>query len=459
MRQAARGQEQAAAETPTLPSIKVTRMRSKEQLKQDVLDAIRRHHDTIVSLARTVWENPESGYREFKTAELAEKTLRQHGYQPATGLSLTGLRADLDGAMPGPTLAVLGELDALVMPTHPACDPKTGAVHACGHHSHITAMLGAAIALREAGAQDSLAGRVAFIATPAEECIELAYRDQLLREGRIHALGGKASLILEGVFDDVDMAIMNHAGGGYGAADHNGFCIKNVTFRGRASHAAYPGDSQNALSAATLALSALAMLREKFAVEPSVRMHGIIAGGGTSVNIIPDAVTLEYQLRASTIEVVARLSEAFDRAVTGCAAALGCTADIDSYAGYYPLHNDHLLGDAYASVVHGLRPDWSAHVPCGFSHGCTDMGDVSAIMPALHGTCAGSAGGGHTVNYHVADEEKAYIENTQILALMCVELLADDARLGRVVAAHKADCLSVEQYRQSLARFSYHKKG
>lgn len=434
-------------------------MYSKEQLKQAVLTAVKCHQEAIIGIGRSIWEHPESGYREFKTSELAVDILRQHGYEPQTGLSLTGFRADMNCRAPGPTVAVLGELDALVMPSHPQCNPATGAAHACGHHSHVAAMLGAAIALREINAEEELAGRIAFIGTPAEECIELSYRDQLLKQGRIRALGGKASLILEGVFDDVDMAIMNHAGGGYGAADHNGFCIKNVTFHGKASHAAYPADSSNALSAATLALSALAMLREKHAVDPSVRMHGIIAQGGDSVNITPDCVKLEYQLRGNSIDILTRLSAAFDRAVIGCAQALDCTADIDSYAGYYPLHNDHGLGDAYAHIIHQLHPEWNAHVPSGFSHGCTDMGDVSAIMPALHGTCAGFAGGGHTVDFHVADEVKAYIENTAILAMLCVELLADKARLGQVIAARKAHCLTIAQYKDVLARFNYHRQG
>ena len=194
------------------------------------------------------------------------------------------MRADLIGAKPGPSLAICGEMDSLILPSHPECDPATGAVHACGHNSHIATMLGAAIGLVQANAQNDISGKVAFIPCPAEECIETEWRSKLIKEGKIKALGGKASLILEGVFDDIDMSIMNHLGcAGYSVLDNNGFCMKNVTFHGKSAHAAgSPQHSINALSAANLALHALALLRETYSGDQYIRSHGILTHGGMS---------------------------------------------------------------------------------------------------------------------------------------------------------------------------------
>lgn len=431
-------------------------MRTIEQLKADLAAAIDNRRDEIIAIGRQVWKNPEAGYHEFKTAKLAEETLRKLGLSPKTGYSLTGLRADLKGAKPGPVVGLLGEMDALIMPSHPEADPANGCAHACGHHSHITALLGAAMALTDAKAAQELAGTIAFIGCPAEECIELDYRGQLLKEGKIKALGGKASLIFDGVFDDVDMAFMHHAGHGFGTADHNGFCMKSATFHGVASHAAYPAGSQNALSAATLALSALGMLREKFCNEPTVRMHGILTQGGDSVNIIPDTATIEYQLRSFNMDVVEKLSKAFDNAVNGCAMAMGCTAEITSFAGYYPLRNNPDLAKIYEDTVHELVPGSQATPSkIGFSYGSTDVGDLSAIMPSLHGTCPGSAGGGHTVNFKTEDEEQAYILNTKLLVFMAVDLLYGNADKARAIATQKANCLTVEQYKQAMSQYNY----
>jgi amidohydrolase len=279
-------------------------MRSKQQLIQDVLAAIDASREKIIGIGTTVWKNPEPGYKEFKTSDLAAKTLTELGLSPKRKLSITGMRADLIGAKPGPSLAICGEMDSLILPSHPECDPATGAVHACGHNSHIATMLGAAIGLVQANAQNDISGKVAFIPCPAEECIETEWRSKLIKEGKIKALGGKASLILEGVFDDIDMSIMNHLGcAGYSVLDNNGFCMKNVTFHGKSAHAAgSPQHSINALSAANLALHALALLRETYSGDQYIRSHGILTHGGESVNIIPDIATIEYQLRAEKLD-------------------------------------------------------------------------------------------------------------------------------------------------------------
>ena len=433
-------------------------MRTKEELKRDVLAAIDARRDEIIAIGHNIWKNPEPGYREVKTAALAEKTLKSLGLSPKTGYSITGSRTDLDCG-DGPIVAILGEMDSLILPTHPEAYPATGAVHACGHHTMITAMLGTAMGLVDAGASKELSGKVAFVACPAEECIELDFRNDLIAQGKIHALGGKASLIFDGVFDDIDMSIMHHSScGGYAAADHNGFCMKSVVFHGVSTHAAYPSASQNALSAANLALHALALLREKFSVDRTVRMHGIMTDGGDTVNIIPDTAKLEYQLRAFDMKMVKTLSDAFDTAVINCAHALGCTCEIISSAGYYPLVNDDALGTLYSDVVHALHPEASVDVSHPFTYGSTDIGDLCAIMPVLQGACPGAQGGGHTVNFRIVNDELAFIENCKLNALMIIELLYGDAEKGRAVAAEKSKCMAVADYKAFMSGFNYVKR-
>src|SRR5687768_12035772 len=81
--------------------------------------------------------------KEFKTAKLVEETLAKIGLSPKGGLAITGVRADLPGkAGDGPTFAILGELDALVVAGHPEADPATGAAHACGHNAQVAGLLG-----------------------------------------------------------------------------------------------------------------------------------------------------------------------------------------------------------------------------------------------------------------------------------------------------------------------------
>ena len=114
------------------------------------------------------------------------------------------------GGKPGPTVALMGELDALLVPDHPRANPETGAAHACGHNAQIAGLLGAAAGLSADGVAEQLSGNVGFFAVPAEEYVEINYRLGLVKQGKTSFLTGKQELIELGLFDDVDMALMCH---------------------------------------------------------------------------------------------------------------------------------------------------------------------------------------------------------------------------------------------------------
>jgi metal-dependent amidase/aminoacylase/carboxypeptidase family protein len=101
-------------------------MSDSARLKREICEAIDRRADDIIRLGETIRRHPELGFKEFKTAKLVEETLRALGLSPKTGLAITGVRAEARGAADGPTLALLGELDALVVAGHPVADAETG---------------------------------------------------------------------------------------------------------------------------------------------------------------------------------------------------------------------------------------------------------------------------------------------------------------------------------------------
>ena len=117
----------------------------KNTVKQAICEAIDRNADRIIGLGERIRKHPELGFKEFKTARLAEETFSELGLKPRSGLAVTGVRAEASGARPGPTFALLGELDGLVVAGHPAADPETGAAHACGHNAQMAGLLGAAM--------------------------------------------------------------------------------------------------------------------------------------------------------------------------------------------------------------------------------------------------------------------------------------------------------------------------
>ena len=181
-------------------------------LKSAVCRTIDARRDTIERVGREIFAAPELGYKEQRTARVVADWFAQLGLRSETGLGLTGVKAVIEGGASGPTVAILGELDSLLSWEHPQHDPSTGAAHACGHNALIAAMLGAAFGLIDSGVMPSLSGRVAFIAVPAEEFVEIEERLLLQSEGRIEFLAGKQELLRVGALDSGSGRVLNFEG-------------------------------------------------------------------------------------------------------------------------------------------------------------------------------------------------------------------------------------------------------
>src|ERR1700761_499131 len=130
----------------------------KDDLKQKVCEAIDRHGNEIIELGETILHHPETGFNEGKTAALVAQTMARLGLEPQTGLALTGVKGRLSSARPGPRLAIVSELDSLRTSDHPHADKHTGAAHSCGHNAQVAGMLGVAMGIAGAQAQDLLSG-------------------------------------------------------------------------------------------------------------------------------------------------------------------------------------------------------------------------------------------------------------------------------------------------------------
>jgi metal-dependent amidase/aminoacylase/carboxypeptidase family protein len=123
-----------------------------EEAKAAVQAEIAKRGGDAVRVAKQILDNPEPGFRELKTSKMVAQEFRQLGVGFEEGIAITGLKASLEGGSPGPTVAVMGELDSLIVLGHPHADPVTNAAHACGHHCQIGSMLGVAMGLKAPGA-------------------------------------------------------------------------------------------------------------------------------------------------------------------------------------------------------------------------------------------------------------------------------------------------------------------
>ena len=167
-------------------------MTSKQDLKNRVRQAIDEKADEIVRVSKTILDNPETGFREVKTAKLVADLFGEWGIPHRKGLALTGIKGVVEGGASGPTVAVLGELDSLIVSEHPHADTETAAAHACGHHAQIGMLMGVACGLVSSGVIEQLGGRLALLAVPAEEYIEIEYRDEPASGRQVGVPGGQA---------------------------------------------------------------------------------------------------------------------------------------------------------------------------------------------------------------------------------------------------------------------------
>ncbi|NQW24193.1 MAG: amidohydrolase [SAR202 cluster bacterium] len=427
-------------------------MPSKEDLKRRAAEIIDSKADELVALAKNILQNPEPGFRELKTARLVAQKFGELGMQPRSGLAITGVRADALGSTAGPTLAVLGELDSLIIAAHPHADSETGAAHACGHHCQIAMMLGAATALTQPDVIGSLAGRIAFMAVPAEEYIEIEYRDELRREGKLEFLGGKAELVRLGEFDDVNLAMMLHTTANPAeklmciSNTNNGSVAKRIQFIGRGSHAGgAPHLGINALNAATMAMTAINFNRETFRDEDSIRVHPIITKGGEAVSAVPADVRMETFVRGKTLEALMDANLKVDRALKAGAMAVGASVKIQTIPGYMPLQQNKPMAAIFrANAVELVGEDNVGYVE--HRAGSTDMGDISHLMPAIHPYVGGAAGLGHSATYLIEDYSLAVIKGAKALAYTVIDILGDGASHGNsIVGGQRAD-MSISEY-------------
>ena len=402
-------------------------------------------------------KHPETGYREMLCSAYMEKQFRELGYEPILAGDIPGFYVTVDTGREGPTVLVLGELDAIKCAGHPEADPVTHAVHACGHNAQSAALVGVAAALKNKELLDKLSGKIMLCAVPAEEMIETEYRRGLVEKGIIKYYGGKPEFLRRGYFDGVDIAFMVHTSTAFtcrrGAV---GIVSKIVTYKGKAAHAGgAPQNGINALYAATQGLAAVNAIRETFTEKDLVRVHPILTNGGTVVNGIPDIATIETYVRAKTYEAMDKINRKVNRAFIGAALSIGAEIEIDDCPGYAPLKNDPNMIDIAIRAAAVAYPDNEFVLDNGYSTGSTDMGDLSLIFPSVHPYAPGASGASHGANYAISDPDLACVKCAEWQAMMLYLLLSDGAKEAkRIKEEFEPTFESKEQYFEYIERFS-----
>lgn len=429
-----------------------------EKMYEKLFDAVNEGRQIILDAERHIWRNPEPGFREWETHKYLKKLYEDMGYEVHEVGEIPGFYIDIDTGRPGPKIGVFAEMDALIIPEHPEADEKWHAVHACGHHAQSAAMLGIGMAFKDKASLEGLSGSIRLMAVPAEEVIEMGWRLSLMEQGVLEFYGGKQEFMRRGILDDVDMAIMVHGGSAPFSLNTGctGGIFKNYTFLGKATHAAGPWQCRNALYAANSAMTAANALRETFSELNKTRYHGIITYGGEAMNVIPDVVKMECQVRGLTMKNILETNEKINRAYAGSAAALGCKLIINDHFGYAPRIENKDLQSAFLEGAHLLFNDDEIKTGLPPAPGNTDMGDVSMVMPVCHAFVGGGKGGGHSVDYQLANPELACVTCAKLQSATLAILMKNGAeRAKEVLANYTPEFPSIKEYIEYTKKINF----
>ena len=312
----------------------------------DVTERVARLEPKLVGMRRELHKRPELSFREHRTAAAVARSLTRLGLDVRTGIGGTGVTADLKGGAPGPTILLRADMDALPITERTGLDFAStidGAMHACGHDVHTSAMVGVATILCEM--RETLAGSVRFCFQPAEEI-----------------LAGAARMIAEGAMEGIDHVIGAHvdsnmplgavcatAGPFLAGAD-----FFEIRIRGQAGHAAMPHLSVDPVYAACQLVTAIQSIvsRETKAGEPLVLSIGAIQGGQVA-NIVVEEVQLRGTLRWFSGTERARALERIEALMTGVCEGLRARGELEVTASTPVTANDPASVELLKSVILG----------------------------------------------------------------------------------------------------------
>jgi amidohydrolase len=377
---------------------------------KDLIDqAVDRLGDDLEKLSRRIHDNPELAYQEVKAAGWLSEFLGGQGLKVERGVGgvETAFRATLETGA-GPTIGIMCEYDAL---------PAIG--HACGHNAIATAGAGAGAAL--AAVRDMLPkGRVVVIGTPAEE-----------------GGGGKVKLIKAGIFKDVDAAMMCHGWDQWILhQDLLGIVRVGFEFTGKAAHAsADPWEGVNALDAVIQTFNSVSMLRQQ--VKPSARIHGIVTNGGAAPNIIPEAASCLFYVRAAELDSMWTLHARVVACAEGAARATGATLKVIDYgdSAYEPMKRNETLLDTFRANLHAVGETESPEVKDRL--GSSDVGNVSQVIPCIQPLMKIAPDGTpiHSRDFEAAAvtplARRGILTAAKVMARTIYDLLAEPALLTR----------------------------
>ena len=330
----------AAPPVKTLKSQSVEEVEARAKLAQEI-------NDSLFSFS-------ELAFQEHETAKYLTDILEREGFaiqRNVAGLP-TGWVASWTNGTGGPVIALGSDIDGIPKanqkPGIPWREPLVAGApgHGEGHNSGQAVNIVAALAVRDLMKRHNIAGTLLLWPGVAEELV-----------------AGKAFMVRDGVFKDVDAVLFTHVGSNletaWGQPSGTGLVSVEYTFRGESAHsAAAPWRGRSALDAVELMNMGWNMRREH--LRPEQRSHYVISDGGDQPNVVPSVASVWYFFREQDFK---RIQNSFDigNVIAEAAAKMTDTSVTRRIIGTAaPRHFNRPIAEAaYANIQAVGLPKWT----------------------------------------------------------------------------------------------------
>lgn len=299
----------------------------------------------VIAWRRQIHRQPEIGFEEHKTSALIESVLQDLGIEVIRYPNSTAVVGILKGGMPGRTIALRADIDALPLQELADLEFKSevpGVMHACGHDVHTAVLMGAAKVL--AAHQADLPGTIKFLFQPAEERFP----------------GGALGMIENGALEGVERVFGLHVGNDvptgtlgvtYGFS-HANVDMADIKIIGKGGHGASPQTTVDAVIVGSHVVVALQTIvsRNIAALDSAVVTVGSFQSG-TIHNIIAETADLKLTIRSLKPETRILIRERIEKIVHAVSDAMGATCEINYTHGYPSLDNNAEMVDLLKSIA------------------------------------------------------------------------------------------------------------
>ncbi|MDO5690251.1 MAG: amidohydrolase [Tissierellia bacterium] len=305
---------------------------------------LKENEQMLADASKQVWDTPEVGFQEEKSAAFLADILEQAGFDVERSYAEipTAFRATFGKGKP--VIGLLAEYDALpgmsqkVQTTQEPIEVG-GAGHGCGHNLIGGTMLTVALSLKEAmDSEEDMT--IVYYGSPAEEL-----------------LVGKGFMARAGAFTELDLAITMHPWVSNYVAMSTMTALESGKFHfyGTTAHAAAdPWNGRSALDAVELMDVAANYLREH--VTDDVRIHYAITEGGIAPNIVPDKASVLYYVRAQYRSSVMDTFDRIEKCAEGAALMTGTRYELERKGGCYEVMANEVLSEVLNEALLAAEP-------------------------------------------------------------------------------------------------------